>query len=761
MKNKSGKSNSNKSSKVKKFDVNDKIDFTEAINSSIYGICIADKNSKFVFVNDATAKMYGYKSPKELIGKSWKILYDKSEIERFKDEVTPEFSVKGFWSGEAIGKKQDGSNFYQEVTLSYGKDGNITRIVKDITIRKNFELALEESELKYRSLIDNLHEGVFYVDNNAIMMYANKRTCEMFGYSISELIGKNSYILLYDKNDIKIADRKNRLRKQGISDAYELRCKKKNGELIWCYVSGTPYYDIKGNIIGSTTIITDITEQKLSEEALRKSEIKFQTIFMLSVDAIGVSKNGINVLVNPAFLNLFGYENYEEVIGKPEMELMAPGERKKILEYTRKRALGEHAPATYVTRGLKNGGIIFSLEIHVSSYEVDNETFSIAVMRDITELELAQKALRESEENYRTLVNTSPDAIVVTNLNEKLTLVNQRAVELFGYSDSIKIIGKKYFDFISKNDHNKIDLISKEIYKDGYVVNRELDMLKKGGLTFPAELSASIIKDFEGKPKGVVSIIRDITKRRQDENQLRKYGKEQAELNATKDKFYSIIAHDLRSPFQTLLGYSDMLRSNVKDLKPEKISGYSDYIHKATTETYSLLEDLLQWTGSQTGRIKAYPEMIYVIELIYSVIKIYKDSAKSKDIVLYSNVIEDLFLYTDRNMVTTIIRNFVSNAIKFTKREGQIVLDAKEDNNNISISVTDTGVGIAKENISKLFRIDSTFSTKGTEKEKGTGLGLIICKEFAEKNEGRIKIESKVGKGSTFTLLLPKAQFTY
>jgi PAS domain S-box-containing protein len=756
MKKKAVKSTLKATKKIRKSDLMEKFDFISAFNSSIYGLCIADKNGKFIFVNDATAKIYGYRTPKELIGKSWKILYDENETERFINEISTEFHSKGFWIGEAIGKKRNKSKFYHELSLSRTKDGNIIRIVKDITIRKNFETALKESELKYKTLIDNLHECVFYVDNQGVMMYANKRTCETYGYSLKELIGKSSYILLYDRNDVEFIEKKNKMREQGISDEYELRCRKKNGELIWCHVKGTPYYDIKGNIIGSITTVSDITEQKISDEALKESEIKFQMIFMLSVDAIGVSKNGINMFVNPAFLNLFGYENYDEIIGIKETMLMAPSEREKIQGYTRKRSTGEHAPPSYVTKGMKKDGTEFSLEVHVTSYEVDDEIFSIAIMRDITELELAHKALSESEENYRILVNTSPDAIVVTDNNQKLTLVNNRAIEMFGYTDTPNIIGKNYFDFIAKRDHEKLDSLSKEIFKDRYVVYKEFDMVRNDGSIFPADLSASIIKDFEGKPKGVVSIIRDITKRKNDEYQLRKYAEEQVELNATKDKFYSIIAHDLRSPFQTLLGYSDMLRSNVKDLIPEKISGYSDNIHKATTETFRLLEDLLQWTGSQTGRIKANPEVIYVIELFYSIIKTYKDTAKNKDIVLYSNVIEDLFISADRNMVTTILRNFVSNAIKFTHREGQIVLDAKEYENEIQISVTDSGVGIKEENISKLFRIDSAFSTKGTEKEKGTGLGLIICKEFAEKNNGTIKIESKIGIGSTFFLVLPK-----
>lgn len=758
MRNKQVKIKRNAGKKEKPNDISNNIDFTTAVNSSNYGICIANKDQEFIFVNKATAKMYGYKTAKELIGKNWRILYDEEELERFSKEVTPELIAKGFWFGEAIGKKKDGSKFYQEVSLSIAKDGNIIRIVKDITVRKDYELALKESELRYKSLIDNLHEAVFYVDKNAVMLYANKRCVEMFGYTLNELIGKSSYILVYDKDEIPYLDKKNKLRAQGISDTYEVRCKKKNGDLIWCNINGTPYYDIKGKIIGSTTIITDITEKKLADEALKESEIKFQTIFMLSVDAIGVSKNGINVLVNPAFLSLFGYENYDEVIGRPEAGLASEEERERIKEYTDKRTYGEHAPPTYITKGLKKDGTVFSLEVHVSSYEVDNEIYSIAIMRDVTELELAQKALRESEENYRTLVNTSPDAIVVMDTKEKLTLVNQSAIEMFGYSSSKKIIGKNYFDFVSKDDHRKLKLISEEIFSNDYIVNRELEMVKKDGMKFPIELSASVIKDFNGNPKGVVAIMRDITKRKQDEYQLRKYAEEQAELNATKDKFYSIIAHDLRSPFQTLLGYSDMLRSNINNLQQDKIFSYSDNIHKATTETFSLLEDLLQWTGSQTGRIKSVPEMIYVIELFYSVIKIFKETAKSKDITLYSNVIEDLFIYADRNMITTILRNLVSNAIKFTKRNGQIILDAKENESSIIISVKDTGIGIEKENVKKLFKIDSTYSTRGTEKEKGTGLGLIICKEFAEKNDGSLIVESYPGKGSTFMLKLPKAK---
>jgi len=755
----SSKKNNKVNTKDNKIRLDEQIDLTSTVNSSIYGICIADRNGCFIFVNDAAVKMYGYRKPKDLLGKNWKILYDNDEIERTTSEVSKELKTKGYWYGEAIGKRKDGSKFHQEVSLSISKDGNITRIVKDITLRKSIESALKESELKYKTLIDNLHESVFFVDNKGIMLYANKRCSEMFGYSTNELNGMNSFILIYDKDDIHLIKKKNKLREQGISDEYEIRCKKKNGELIWCYVKGTPYFDIKGNIIGSITSVTDITEKKLADEALKESEIKFQMIFMLSVDAIGVSKNGVNILINPAFLNLYKYENYEEIVGKPETILVAPSERQKVSEFTSNRIRGKHAPGSYITKGLKKDGTEFSLEVHVSSYDVEDETFSIAIMRDITGLELAQNALKESEENYRTLVNTSPDAIVVTDTNNNLTLVNQRAVEMFEFNDSSNIIGKSYPDFIPEYEYIVLNKISKDLAKYGFIRNVEIGMLKKNGSVFPADLSASVIKDIDGKPKGFVSIIRDITKRKRDELQLRKYADEQTQLNATKDKFYSIIAHDLRSPFQTLLGYSDMLRNNVGSLNTDKIFGYADNIHKATSETYGLLEDLLQWTGSQTGRISASPEPLYVIELFYSIIKIYSESAKNKNITLYSNVIADLFVNADRHMITTILRNLVSNSIKFTGRNGSIILDAVEEDDNVIISVSDTGIGISEENISKLFRIDSTYSTKGTEKEKGTGLGLIISREFAEKNNGSLFVKSTLGKGSTFFLSLKKIHF--
>jgi signal transduction histidine kinase len=281
-------------------------------------------------------------------------------------------------------------------------------------------------------------------------------------------------------------------------------------------------------------------------------------------------------------------------------------------------------------------------------------------------------------------------------------------------------------------------------------------MIKKDGTVFPADINASLIRNSEGNPTAIVAIIRDISKRKHTEEKLRKFAEEQAELNATKDKFYSIIAHDLKSPFQTILGYSEMLDKNIEELEIPRISEYARNIYESANETFNLLDDLLKWTGSQTGRINALPEIIYVKELIDSTTKIFRENADSKKISLTSKVTGDLFVSADRNMITTILRNLLSNAIKFTRAEGEINLTAEEYNGNILISVIDSGIGIPEENIPKLFRVEKAFSTAGTEKEKGTGLGLVICKEFVEKNNGTLSVESTPGKGSKFIVSLPK-----
>ena len=231
--------------------------------------------------------------------------------------------------------------------------------------------------------------------------------------------------------------------------------------------------------------------------------------------------------------------------------------------------------------------------------------------------------------------------------------------------------------------------------------------------------------------------------------------KELQEANRTKDKFFSIIAHDLKNIFIIVLEGSDLLWKSSK-LSDEDIKWLAEMVHKNTLSLYNLLENLLNWSRLQTGSIQCRPKSIRLVDKVHNCVDLLNESAISKKIRLTHTIDESIQVYADPDMLTFILRNFVNNAIKFTKSNGEIKISSFEANGFIRISVSDTGIGISKENIKKIFRSDVHYTTTGTSDEKGSGLGLILCKEFIEKNGGDLKVESQLNKGSTFTFSLKR-----
>ncbi len=226
--------------------------------------------------------------------------------------------------------------------------------------------------------------------------------------------------------------------------------------------------------------------------------------------------------------------------------------------------------------------------------------------------------------------------------------------------------------------------------------------------------------------------------------------RELADLNAAKDKFFSIVAHDLRGPFQPLLGFSKLLLRITDTATPEQLHEIGGGIYRSAKNIYDLLENLLQWSRLQMDRLDFEPEQIDLQTVVERNIRLLSENAAKKEVTLQSSVRERVAICADENMLDTVIRNLISNALKFTPDGGRITISAQVNGTDkIEISVADTGLGISPENIAKLFRLDAHHSTLGTAKEQGTGLGLLICKEMVEKNGGRIWIESEVGQGTT------------
>lgn len=241
------------------------------------------------------------------------------------------------------------------------------------------------------------------------------------------------------------------------------------------------------------------------------------------------------------------------------------------------------------------------------------------------------------------------------------------------------------------------------------------------------------------------------------QDRVEKLNDELQEANRTKDKFFSIVAHDLKNPFNSMLVLSKLLIDDYDTFTDSERLQFISQINSSAENTYSLLQNLLDWANTQSGKSNIVREDINLYTLSQEAITLLTPLAKNKKVILRSEVPAEIKAYADKNMISTVLLNLVSNAVKFTPQTGHVEVTAYENNNHVEVEITDSGVGIAPENIKKLFKPDEKFHTEGTDKEKGTGLGLILCKEFIEKNEGKIWVKSNLGTGSSFYFSLPKS----
>jgi signal transduction histidine kinase len=278
----------------------------------------------------------------------------------------------------------------------------------------------------------------------------------------------------------------------------------------------------------------------------------------------------------------------------------------------------------------------------------------------------------------------------------------------------------------------------------------ELNTLKQENAT----LKVMYEKDISEYQKVIGKLIgnsMDITELKQKEEKIITTNKELEKLNSEKDKLFSIIAHDLRSPFHGLLGLTEVMVKDSHEMSSEEITNYSSSLHELVVNLYSLLENLLEWAQFQKGSLTFMPKELNLSDIFSHSIDSTKQRAIQKEIIILNEIPETLKIYADEKMINSVLRNLLSNSVKFTRKNGIVVGKAREiEEGMVEISVTDSGVGIPRNTVAKLFKLGEKVGSKGTANELSTGLGLVICKDFVEKNGGRIWVESKENIGTTF-----------
>ena len=382
----------------------------------------------------------------------------------------------------------------------------------------------------------------------------------------------------------------------------------------------------------------------------------------------------------------------------------------------------------------------------------------LVAVRASAELERkqAQETLHRSNLYLENLINYANAPIIVWDPKFSITRFNHAFERISGYFES-EVLGQSLeILFPPELASKSMDLIRKTLTGERWETV-EIEILHRDTSIRTLLWNSATLFESDGEtPLATIAQGQDITVRKKMENEIRQSENELRELNATKDKFFSIIAHDLRSPFNAFLGFTELMVEELHTMSIGEIQTIAENMKRSAINLFNLLENLLEWSRVQRGMVYFAPETIKLRELITDTLLTFSDLAMKKEISIRFNVPESQLVYTDHYMLQTVIRNLIANAIKFTNRKGEVIITSKSaDNEKIELTVSDNGIGMSEQLLDNLFKIDKKSNRKGTEDEPSTGLGLLLCDDFASKMGSEIKVKSIENEGSSFSFVIP------
>ncbi|HCE56559.1 MAG TPA: hypothetical protein DER09_01885 [Prolixibacteraceae bacterium] len=494
---------------------------------------------------------------------------------------------------------------------------------------------------------------------------------------------------------------------------------------------------------------------------LQKSEEKYRLMFETALEGILIAQDYKLVYFNPVMLNIAGYSS-EELMGMPFINIIHPDDHELVTRNYNNRLVGGKTDQSYEFRILRKNGEIRWVVLTGAKLIWNGKPATFNFINDITDRKQAELQLKASEEKYRLITENTSDVIWILNLGQmKFTYISPSIINLRGYTVQ-EAMNQSLDESLTPESGKMVEetlraTIPEFLSHKNSGLTRSLNQIQqpcKDGRIIWVEVATQYQFNQAGEVE-VLGVSRNIEERKKMEDELRRSEVELRELIATKDKFFSIIAHDLKSPFNSIAGFGDLLQSEARSLDIDEIIQYAGLINTSAKNTMALLENLLDWAQVQRGQMLFNPKPALIGELLKEALAVVRQAAVQKGIAIQSVVPEDFIFSVDENMFKLLIRNLVGNAVKFTHRGGRVEIKIEANNKFIKVLVKDNGIGISTGNIEKLFNISAGYVARGTANEKGTGLGLILCKEFVEKHSGRIWVESKEGEGSNFIVELP------
>lgn len=694
------------------------------------------------------------------------------ELFHGKDEPTIGCPLKtliesGHHTSEVVEIETLHENAVVDCSPVFDKNGKLEKIihtaidVKSI-VRMRKELAKKkiilDQEEQYRAITQSASDAIITIDTQDKIAGWNPGAQKIFGYTEKEMIGREITLIIpkkYVESHLKGLERLMGIGEHRmIGKTVEIEAAHKSGVVFPVELSLSEWEINSGKYF--TAIIRDISSRKIHEKELEEEQ-NF-------TEAVLESLPGIFYLFSYPELRLERWnKNHETLLGFSSKELKNRFVTEWFLPEAKKNVLNimdEVIEKGYIRMDqiiiAKDGRLIPCILTGVR-IKIKGKLYIMGVGTDISLRKRTENKLSKSEAQLRSLLNTIPDLVWLKDSNGVYLACNESFERYMDISKD-EIIGKTDFELVDSERAKVFQMKDNEAITAGKsIFSEEWITLDKDGPRAFVETVKTPMFDFEGKFMGVLGIGHDMTERKKAEAEIHFKNEELLKINAEKDKFFSIVAHDLRSPFNSFLGLTRIMAEELPKLKADEIHEIALNMRKSASNLFQLLENLLSWANMKQGLIHFNPEKISLLSLVDDVIQqSISESARVKNIQVSYDVLPEINVFADRNMAQSIIRNLLSNALKFTHKGGRISLSAiKAENGFVEMRIVDTGMGMGKDVLGNLFILNAKINRIGTDGEPSTGLGLLLCEEFVTKQGGKIWAESKEGKGSVFHFTLP------
>jgi PAS domain S-box-containing protein len=588
---------------------------------------------------------------------------------------------------------------------------------------------------------------IVVTNSKGIIQYVNRTFEKKYGYTKDEIIGQNPRVLNSGYHDQVFYEDLWQTILSGTTWKGTFRNYSKKGDVIWEKATISPIHSESAELEGFISIKEDVTKQVELENQLKEDHLFLEELFNNAPVGIIILKPLMeadrikDIIVLKANPNACKIVNKLGLVGLSLNSFMPDvvfsNDRFKIMM---KRKYSFETLMPNLNKYLSIRSFPFG------------EDMICTFFYDVTAYKHTITALEASEERYFSLVEDAPAMICRFNTDGRLTYANSQYIHSLGLNNELG--EHTYLEHLSEDDQRSLVNQIEQLNTDQPVVEMEYQVVIDDDVRW-YRLYYRALFGPDGKVTEYQSVGMDFTEIKNMELQMLEKEKQLTELNLTKDKLFSIIAHDIKNPFNVILGFASILSENFNDLSREDIRSYIEKVLHASENVYKLLDDLLIWARSQMGQMKVKPQFIQPHDIISQAFHHFQNLAAQKNIQLINHIPTEVTAFADYEMIRFVVRNLIHNGIKFTPENGRVECRGNLTENGCVIQISDSGIGIKAAKLEKLFTISGFIETSGTNEEKGTGLGLHLAREMIIKNKGSIQVDSVPTQGTTFTIHLP------